>query len=160
MTAARARLPAIAPRRRLGPPRWDARVLARIHAGRLDRDLAAGAESWASRYHAVRSLQLTTARRRRSLARSLEELAARAEQPRAFHTAAIMPCRAQVRQALPMIFTVAQRLRSPEPVSSCGMAELIVLLSDGGGPCYARAHPEALSEALEAAALDLEAAGG
>ena len=65
-----------------------------------------------------------------------------------------------MRAALPMILALAQRLRSAEPVSSCGMAELLILLSDGGGPCYARVHPDALSEALEAAAADLEAAGG
>jgi hypothetical protein len=59
-----------------------------------------------------------------------------------------------------MILVITQRLRSAEPVSAGGMAELLILLSDGGGPCYARVHPDALGEALEAAAADLEAAGG
>jgi hypothetical protein len=161
MITAPAQLATALPRRRgVGWPRWDVRLVARLGAVRLDRELAAGVPSWSSRYHAVRSLQLTTPRRRRCLARSLEELATRAERPKSLQTAVIMPCREQVRVAAPMISIVAQRLRGSEPVSSRGIAELTLLLGDGGGPCYARTYPEALCEALEAAAVDLEAAGG
>jgi hypothetical protein len=135
-------------------------LLAWMHAGRLDRELAAGAAPWTSRRHVSRSLQLTSRRRRNVTARSLERLAEAAEQPRPLIGAAIIPCRAQVRMALPMILTIAQTLRCAEPVSSRGMASLVLVLTDGAGPAYVRSHPDALSDALTEAAAHLEAAGG
>jgi hypothetical protein len=131
-----------------------------LRARRLDRDLAAGAAPWSSRRHVARSLQLTTRRRRDATARSLEHLAEAAERARPLMGAAIIPCRHQVRMALPMILTIAQRLRSAEPVSSRGMANLVIVLTDGAGPAYARIHPDALRDALTEAAAHLEAAGG
>jgi hypothetical protein len=64
-------------RRRARP----AGLWARLRAPWLDRQLAAGVSSWHSRAHAARALQLTTHRTRRRLARVLEQLVERAEDP-------------------------------------------------------------------------------
>jgi hypothetical protein len=108
--------------------------------------------------HAARARQLTNDRTRRTLARSLERLVEQAETPRPpFRTAVVQPCRPQVREARPLILTIAQRLRSNAPVGVCGVARLQALLSNGAGPCYAPSHPDALITELRAVADLLEA---
>jgi hypothetical protein len=125
-------------------------LLARLRAPWLDRQLAAGVVPWRSRVHAARALQLTSARSRRALARSMEMLVERAERPPTpFRGAAIPPCREQVREAWPLVLAIASRLRSGEPVNAHGVARLRELLSDGAGPCYLRATPDALTLALQ-----------
>jgi len=139
------------------PPRWGVRLLAHMRGFWVDRQLADGVVSWQSPLHAARAVQLTTGRARRTLARSLEQLAERAEQPPTpFRGAAIPPCREQVRAALPLILAISGRLRSAEPVDARGIARLRGLLCDGGGPCYARIHPEALTIALQDASQWLD----
>lgn len=131
-------------------PHWDDRIVARLLAAWIDRELAEGATTWSTVAHAARAVQLTNPRSRRSLARSLEGLIDRAEEPPApFRSAAIPPCREQVRHALPVILTLACRLRDRAPVDAHGIAQLRQLLSDGDGPCYTSIHPEALTVALE-----------
>jgi len=118
---------------------------ARLHALWIDRDLRDGAPTWQSPTHAVRSLQLTSNRRRRRLARSLERLIGAAEQPRALFPGAVVPPRRdQVRKAKSVIREIVERLRSPGPVAARGMAMLCELLADGSGPCYARIRADAL----------------
>jgi hypothetical protein len=144
------------------PPRqaWvAARLRARLGASWIDRRLAAGAVSWCSPVYAARAVQLTGNRSRFALARSLERLLERAEEPPAlFKNAAVPPCGIQVRDALPVILELASRLRSGAPVDARGVAQLSELLSDGAGPCYRRIHPEALTRALErvSRALDVD----
>jgi len=144
------------------PPRqaWvAARLRARLGASWIDRRLAAGAASWRSPVYAARAVQLTDSRSRIALACSLERLLERAEDPPAlFKSAAIPPCRVQVREAMPVILELASRLRSGAPVDARGVAQLSELLSDGGGPFYRRIHPQALTRALErvSRALDVD----
>ena len=119
---------------------------ARLRAFSLDRDLREGAPTWQSPTHAVRSLQLTSDRRRRRLARSLERLLEAAEQPRALFSGAVVPPRRdQVRGAKPVIGEIVERLRCPGPVAAKGMVMLRDLLADGSGPCYAKIRPDALN---------------
>jgi hypothetical protein len=56
----------------------------------------------------------------------------------------IEPCRPQVREARPILLTMAFRLRAGTPVAARGMARLKLLHSDGVGPCYAPSRPDAL----------------
>jgi hypothetical protein len=129
---------------------WEARVLARVLAPRLDRELAQGIAPWSSGAHAARAVQLTSDRTRRTLAHSLERLIDDVENPRSrFMSAVVSPWPDQVRHAMPLILTLAPRLRSAEPVNARGIAQLSRLLSDGGGPCYVPARPEALTLALQ-----------
>ena len=72
-----------------------------------------------------------------------------------FRGAVVQPCREQVREAIPEILDVAAILRSSVPVRAQAVAALSELLSDGGGPCYARSEPAALRLALERVAETL-----
>lgn len=137
-------------------PAWILRGLARAHALRLDRELAAGIPTWHSPLHAARAVQLTTHRRRRSLADSLERLAERTERsgPPGLG-AAIPPSREQVRESLPLILALSLRLRTPEPVDARGMAGLRALLNS---PIYIHSRPGALLAALQAVSEWLDVA--
>ena len=71
-------------------------------------------------------------------------------------SAAVPPCREQVREAMPLILMIASRLRSAEPVDARGVARLRALLSDGSGPCYAPSRPGALTIALQSVSKSLD----
>jgi hypothetical protein len=132
---------------------------ARMRSWRLDRELASGAAPWSSPLHAARALQLTSGRRRRSLARSLESLCAAAEQHRTPRlTASVPPARDQVHEARRQLLAIAATLRSGGPVDARGVARLWTMLTDGNGPCYRSTHPAALAEALQTASRWLRAA--
>ncbi len=141
-------------------PRSLTALHARLRACAIDKELARGVPSWSSPVHAARSLQLTSGRSRAALARSLDDLVARAGLPRGhfFGTAAIAPCREQVSHALPQILEITARLRRARPVASRGAAALLELLRDGTGPCYNCTQRGALSIVLDrvSAWLDTE----
>jgi hypothetical protein len=121
-----------------------------LRAPSIDRQLAGGVPSWSSPRHAARALQLTGARRRKATARSLERLLEQCEARVPFgRSAAIPPCREQVRDALAEIMAITAYLRSGAPVDARGVAMLRELLGDGGGPCFRRSHKHALTEALQ-----------
>jgi hypothetical protein len=125
-------------------------VCARLRGASLDRQLASGTPSWHSPTHAARALQLTNDRNRRALIHALERLVKDAEHPAwQWGTAAVAPCREQVREALEVIRAITSRLRAVAPVDPGAMAALTVLLSDGAGPCYIPMHPGALKTAIE-----------
>jgi hypothetical protein len=109
--------------------------------------------------HAARARQLTGSRIRGALASGFERLLVDAERPaRQFrHTAAIRPCREQVRAAAPQIDAIILELRSNRPLDARGVARLQLLITDGSGPCYAQRHPRALTAALQTAMQWLEA---
>jgi hypothetical protein len=86
-------------------------------------------------------------------------LVERTEEPiKRGRTAAVQPCREQVRDALPEIMAIVGCLRSAEPIDAHGVVLLRALVSDGGGPCYANQHPAALTEALREVSTWLRAA--
>ena len=140
-------------------PRALARLSAHLRGPLIDRRLATGTVAWRSPAYAARAVQLTSRRSRVSLARSLESLVERADQPPTRLSAAVPPCREQVRHAAPLLLALASRLRSPEPVDVRGVAQLRELLSDGASPCFVRLYPEALTVALQEAALWLDVHG-
>ena len=126
-------------------------LLARLRAPWLDRQFAAGGESWRAPVHAARARQLTSDRTRRLLARSLERLIEQAEEPpKRYHTAVIQPSRPRVREARPLMLTLASRLRSNAPVAPRGITTLNELLTDGAGPVYIPGDPETLKRRLQA----------
>jgi hypothetical protein len=96
---------------------------------------------------------------RRAVASGFERLLVDAERPaRQFrHTAAIRPCREQVRAAAPLIDAIVLQLRSDAPLDARGVARLQLLITDGSGPCYVQRHPQALTAALQTAMQWLEA---
>ena len=155
-THALARLPARELKLRDRLP-LSASLVARLRASALDNQLAEGVEPWRSPAHAARSLRLTSPRRRRAVARSLERLLEDVERRPPVVSAVVRPCREQVLEARPLIVAVASLLRSTRPVDARGVARVVVLLTDGGGPCYVSSHPQALEGALQSASQWLDA---
>jgi hypothetical protein len=125
---------------------------ARLAAGRIDRQLAAGIPSWESPVYAARARQLTSARMRRGLADSIDRILDVSENGRAgtLMTAAIMPQRSAVQEARPTLLLLSARLRSSAPLSARGVALLRDLLTDGGGPLYRPSAPTALANKVRA----------
>ena len=125
-------------------------LLARLRAPWLNRQLAAGVEPWRSPVHAARARKLTGDRTRRMLARGLERLVEQAEEPRSVpRVAAIQPWRPGVREARPLMLTLASRLRGSAPVAPRGIAALKDLLTDSAGPVYTLGDPTTLKRQLE-----------
>jgi hypothetical protein len=139
------------------PSRLPRTVRARLRASSLDRRLAVGTPPWESPLLAARALQLTCERRRRSLARSLERLADRAEQAPSRGFSTVVPvARSQVREASSTISSLAARMRDGRPLDARGVARLLALLCDGSGPLFVYGPPGALDEALKDAYRGLD----
>jgi hypothetical protein len=56
-----------------------------------------------------------------------------------------------VREARPLLLTLAAQLRAEHPVSPRGLAAIRCLLVDGAGPVYAQGDPETLKLRLQQA---------
>jgi hypothetical protein len=139
-------------------------LLARLRGHWIDHELAAGAEPWRSPVYAARARQLTSDRRRRVLARSLERLIELAEEPPRViggrgGRAVVEPYRPGVREARPVMLTLSWRLRGNAPLDPRGVAALKDLLSDGAGPCYTPAHPDTLKRLLQVIGQSLDVQG-
>jgi hypothetical protein len=133
-----------------GKPTLEDRLIARMLGRWLDVELARGLGASFSEANAARAQQLTSERARKAVARTLDRLVDRAENPRRAsligHPA---PCREQVRNAMPLIHTFRSRLLSGEPLAAEGIARLKVLLAYRRGPCYVPSGPDALMAALQ-----------
>jgi hypothetical protein len=141
-------LPRVARPHRL--PRAPIALRARLRAGSLDRQLASGTAPWQTPVLAARALQLTSQRKRRNIARSLDRLAEVSEQPASPRFSAVVPVsRSQVRGSRPAIRSIAQRLRDGAPIDARGVARVIELMSDGSGPFFVAGTPQTLSAALD-----------
>jgi hypothetical protein len=57
-----------------------------------------------------------------------------------------------------VLAAIDRRLRAPEPVTAKGMAQLLLLLTDGESELYRRSERGALASRLRAAAAALEPA--
>jgi hypothetical protein len=125
-------------------------LLAHLRAPSIDGQLATGVEPRRTQTHEARARQLTRDRVRRNLARSLELLVEQVEDPPRLSLGAVVyPSRARVREARPLILTLASRLRSNAPVNPRGVAALRELLADGVGPVYTHGDPDALKRRLQ-----------
>ena len=129
-------------------PTLEDRVIARMLARSLDRELAAGAPAHLSGAHAARLGQLTTDRTRRAVANGLDRLVERADAPSSRFQRTGAPCREQVREATETMRAIAARLRSAEPLEARGIARLRTLLSDPTGPFYTPVQADSLAVAL------------
>ena len=127
------------------------RLLARLHAFRLDHDLAAGASPDATVRLALRARTLGAMPARRDLAwtarRVLNE--ANAPGPRRLP---VTICRDRVRDCSMEIEDLIRRLLAPGPVSTQGVARASALLTDATSPIYHRASRDDLRRRVLAAA--------
>jgi hypothetical protein len=130
-------------------------LIARLRAGELDSQLAAGVSPAASALLATRAQRLTSRRFRKRVAAGLTRALCDAETGTGGFSAAIRPHRHEVLAARAVIATLERRLRDAEPVSVQGVALLEVLLTDGTSPLYRPTEPGALGSRLRAAAAAL-----
>jgi hypothetical protein len=108
-----------------------------LHRGALDRQLSDGLAADGAEDRALRAHQLGDARTRRRLAKSLRGLIAEAELTPTARLCSAVPVRPRAvlrwRQAL---LGLAERLEAADPVDPCGVARVMVLLTDGNSPVY------------------------
>ena len=118
-----------------------AKLRSRISAGRLDVELAAGADPWGSHERMLRAQSLTSAPQRRVLAESIECLVKTAEEQRINLPATPTLRHRLVLELRDQLLALAERLRQPEPVEVRVIAELVLLLRDGRSPIYVGGRP-------------------
>ncbi len=135
------------PRRK---PTVEDRLIARMLAPWLDEELARGIGAPLSEAHAARVGQLTGECARRRVARTLDRLVDRAQNPRlAYLRPLLRPCPEQVLDAMPLIVSIRSRLLSGRPLAAQGMARLKTLLRDRSGAWYPASGKGALTMALQ-----------
>ncbi|HEX4035602.1 MAG TPA: hypothetical protein VHX66_14245 [Solirubrobacteraceae bacterium] len=135
------------------PERLRDRLAARLRAGALDTALANGAPSEAGSSLALRARRLTRAPSRRKLARSIEELIRDADHAEGRWHLHVGPLTERVSAATAELTVLAEKLAEPAPVCARGVAEAVLLLTDGTGPLYnARCQTSVRARAASAAA--------
>jgi hypothetical protein len=151
--------------RRVSP--WH-RLLARVLAASLDRQLASGARPEASAVLAARAMVLTSAGYRRALAASLRRMLAAsvAPRPRSLPVTTARSAGGAVHPYVPLrrdriagaaaeLAGLAECLTARGPVPARGVALVSQLLADGGGPLYRAASRDDLTESVEQASQAL-----
>ncbi len=137
--------------------RWE-RALVCLRADSLDRRLAAGRAPETDALLALRAADLVRPAVRLRLAHGLQGILHEAASPDRYRRSILSAiARGNVRNAADLVATLIERLRSPYPVSACGMAKVNILLTDGAGPLYYPSNREQLRRAVHEAINDLEA---
>ncbi len=131
------------------------RLLARLRASALDRELAGGASPESSIALALHAALLCGASQRRVLARSLTRIAAASEASARSRLRAPV-CRPAVRGARAELDAVVDRLVASGPVDVRGVARIRSLLADGTGPLYWESAAELLRTELRGALAQME----
>lgn len=94
-------------------------------------------------------MQLVRMRYRRGLARSLRARVKEAERPGVGRLSSAVPLsRPAVLPWKEGLLGLAERLEGPEPVNPCGVARILVLLTDGTGPLYNPGTASRMSDAV------------
>ncbi|AMO61199.1 Uncharacterised protein [Mycolicibacterium phlei] len=112
------------------------RLVARLTADRLDRDIAVGVPAPPGSALAVHAARLTSRRERETIARALRQLLHDATATGPLMSSRIPLNVANIVAAADLIDRIALHLHSPRPVAPRGMARLRLILSDGRGPLY------------------------
>jgi hypothetical protein len=135
------------------PERLRDRLAARLRSGSLDTALANGTPSEAGAALALRARRLTNAPRRRKLALAIEELVREADSTEAHSHLHVGSLSKRVSAASDELTVLAEKLAEPAPVCARGVAEALLLLTDGTGPLYnARSQASVRVRAASAAA--------
>src|SRR5271157_1888097 len=121
----------------------------RLRRERIDRDLADARMHNLSEEHTLRAAQLTSEANRRDIARSLREVVALAENPRAewLGSTALLN-RDVVLPSRDGLMGLVERLEQSGPVGPCGVARARLLAFDGMGPLYNPASERSMGEAI------------
>ncbi len=121
------------------------RILERVRADALDRELAAGESPESSVSLALHAARLYRPGHRCRLARAVRELARVTARPTRLRA---LVSRGAVGEAAGELEAVALRLASPGPVDVRGVAKVRSLLADGTGPLYRPSGSHALRDEL------------
>ena len=140
------------------PARLRERILVRLLAGRLDRELARGVSPESCPLLSLRAQVLARPRTRTALARSIGELLRDARSPRGHGPAAPVVDLDGVRAVQDELAVLVDHLLAPAPLPARGIAMTYELLADGTGPLYGRVGRRELLRTVRAAvdALDPE----
>jgi hypothetical protein len=125
------------------------RVRARVRAHALDRELAEGAPPDSSAGLELRAHDLIGSRARLDLALGIRRLLDEAGHPLRPLSFSVPICRRKVRRSSSTLEALADRLVADEPLDARGLAQLRLLLRDGGGPVYLMPAADDLEPALE-----------
>jgi hypothetical protein len=133
-------------------------LASRLGAARLDAELARGVPPEARAALALRAQTLGERRTRQALARSLRRVLDDARQGSRPRRGQIATLRADVLAAADQLERLIERLLEPGLVAARGLAQVRVLLIDGGGPLYFRGASQDLRAAAARALTQLEPA--
>jgi hypothetical protein len=132
------------------PIRARDRIVARLRADHLDRQLAAGVSPDTSALLTLRARRLFRPAVRRKMTRGLRRLVYFVQgHSRAPGDATLT--REQVYTAIPGLLRLADRLEAPEPLDVQGIARTRLLLTDPTGPLFYRRGADGVSAAVEQA---------
>ena len=123
----------VAPRERLRD-----QLAARVHKHRLDAALASGTPAETSAALTLRARRLTDISFRRELARTVRRVLRDAEAGAPPSRVRIHPQSARVVAAADALGDLADALAEPKPVSARGVAQALILLTDGTRPLFNR----------------------
>jgi hypothetical protein len=133
------------------------RLVARLRAGSLDRELALGVAPDSAGPLALRARALIGPCVRRTLARQLRRIVSDARGNHVWLTQ--VPIRKPaVLDAADELAVLADRLADPGPVDVRGVAEVALLLTDGCGPLYYRGATDELRARVASALRRLDVA--
>ena len=133
------------------------RMRVALHRGELTRALAEGADPTASDELALRAGQLTSARSRRTLARSMRRTMDDARRPALARSSAVIVQRGAVLDTEDAIRTMIARLGSGRPVRAEGMARAERILTNAdASPLYNPAELGALQREIMAATAAMD----
>ncbi len=131
------------------PARVSLRLRVRLHRASLDRELSDGLAADSAEDRALRARQLEDSKTRRRLASALRGVIADSELPAVSRMCSAVPVSRKAvlpwRQAL---LGVAERLESGDPVDPCGVARVMVLITDGCSPIYNPYAEGSMSDAV------------
>jgi hypothetical protein len=129
----------------------------RLRRTRLDRELADARVGERSEEHELRAAQLTSEANRRDIARSLREVVALAENPRAewLGSTALLN-RDVVLPSRDGLMGLVKQLEQSSPIGPCGVARARLLAFDGMGPLYNPVSERSIGEAISWTADGLE----
>jgi hypothetical protein len=134
---------------------WD-RLLARVRAPSLDRQLAAGRPPESGPALAIRARQIISPAARRELARHWEHVLDLALRPPVPLTRRGPLCRGRIAAAERDAQEMLAVLTGPQPIAARGAAMASVLLSDGTGPLHNRRSPADLAAEVRQATRQMD----
>jgi hypothetical protein len=140
-------------------PRCRDRVVARLLASSLDRQLAAGCAPESTQRLATRAAQLASVTTRRELARNFDHLLDSVHRAQVARSPRVLMMRDSIKDVEPDLREMLTTLAVPLPASARGVAMARILLTDGTGPLFNPHSSTNLRNAIRGVTAQLDSAG-